>query len=255
MKRLIIIAAAAAFALTACSEAAPTTTPTTAAPATTASTATPATTTTTLPEVPLDVVPRDYAGFLAQQPACGASAPAPVTPMEFDAPADMGLDSAAPATVVMSTSCGDITIELESSIASATANSFAFLASEGYFDGTVVHRLIPGYIVQGGDPTASGMGGPGYTIPDEFPPAGTLYERGMIAMANAGPGTGGSQFFIMLGDAELPPQYTIFGRVTDGLDVLDQIERTRLGQAPGSPDPVPSTPLETIYVNTATLDG
>ncbi|MEN8114226.1 MAG: peptidylprolyl isomerase [Actinomycetota bacterium] len=254
MKRLAAIIAVTALAVTACSEAEPTTTTSTAAPTATTATTAPAAT-TTLPEVPLDVVPRDYDGFRAQQPACGATAPDVATVMQFEEPADMGLDPAAPATAVMSTSCGDITIELDPSIAPATANSFAFLASEGYFNGTALHRLIPGYILQGGDPTASGMGGPGYALPDEFPPAGTVYERGMIAMANAGPGTGGSQFFLMFGDAELPPLYTIFGRVTDGFDVLDLIEETQLGQAPGSPDPVPSTPLETIYLNTVTIGG
>lgn len=243
VKRLAALIAVASLTVAACSDATPTTT---VVPAE-------STTTTTLPEVPLEVVPRSYEGFRTQETGCEANAPDLLTPMQFDEPADMGLDPDAPTPVVMSTSCGDITIELDPSIAPETANSFAFLASEGYLDGTVFHRLIPGYIVQGGDPTATGLGGPGYTIPDEFPPAGTVYEHGLIAMANAGPGTSGSQFFFMLGDAELPPQYTIFGRVTDGLEVLAAMEQTPLGKAAGSPDPVPSTPLETLYIDSVTL--
>jgi peptidyl-prolyl cis-trans isomerase B (cyclophilin B) len=241
VRRLALIVSIAVLAAAGCGESSVATTTTT----------TPAT--TTLPETPLAVVPRDYDGFRAQPTACGADAPEPVTPMQFEAPGDAGLSGAAPAEVLMSTSCGDLTIELDFDAAPETAGSFAFLAAQGYFDGTAMHRLIPGYILQGGDPTATGTGGPGYALPDEFPPAGTVYERGMIAMANAGPGTSGSQFFIMLGDAELPPQYTIFGRVVDGLSTLDAIEQTRLGEAPGSRDPVPSTPLATIYINRVTV--
>jgi len=210
-------------------------------------------TTTTKAEIPLEIIPRTYDQFSAQPTACGAEAPGPVTPMQFDAPDDEALNPAAPPLAVIATSCGDITVELDPSIAPETVNSFVFLARQGYFNGTVFHRILPGFVTQGGDPTATGTGGPGYTIPDEFPPADTAYERGMLAMANAGPGTTGSQFFIMLDDAGLPPQFTIFGRVTDGLDVLEAIQSVPLGKSPTSPDPVPSTPLETVYIDTVSI--
>jgi cyclophilin family peptidyl-prolyl cis-trans isomerase len=237
MKRLPIVASAivAALVLTACGGS--------------------ESTTTTAAEVPLEIVPRNYKQFQAQPTACGAIAPEPLTPMEFDAPADMGLDSSTPVRVTMSTSCGDIAIELQPAIAPQTVNSFVFLATEGYFDGTVFHRIIPGFVAQGGDQAATGLGSPGYTIPDEFPPPGVGYDRGVLAMANAGPGTTGSQFFIVLEDSELPPQFAIFGRVVDGFDVLDRLQEIPLGVSSTSPDPVASTPLETIYVRTITIDG
>jgi len=232
MKRLFIVttAVAAALVLASCSGSEPATT-------------------TTVPNVPLEIVPSTYEQFREQQTACGAEAPEPLTPMQFEAPDDMGLDPSTPVHITMSTSCGDLEIELEPAIAPETVNSFVFLATEGYFDGTVFHRVIPGFVAQGGDPTATGTGGPGYTIPDEFPPPGVGYDRGVLAMANAGPGTTGSQFFIVVEDTELPPQFAIFGRVVDGFDVLDRLQEVPLGVSPVSPDPVASTPLETIYFN------
>jgi len=211
------------------------------------------TTTTTQAETPLEVVPHTYEQFRAQPTACGSEAPDPATPMQFDAPGDESLDPATPSIAVISTSCGDITVELDQSLAPETVNSFVFLAQQGYFDGTVFHRVIPGFVAQGGDQTATGTGGPGYALPDEFPPSDVPYDRGTLAMANAGSGTTGSQFFIVLDDTELPPQFTIFGRVTDGFDILDRIQDVPLGTSPTSPDPVPSTPLETIYIDTVSI--
>lgn len=251
----LAIAIAATLVLAACGGSDTKTTSTTAATATTTAEATTSTTaaqqetTTTLPEVALDVVPRNYAEFRAQPTACGAEAPAELTPMQFDESGDLGINADQPLVVIMSTTCGDIEIELEPSLAPKTVNSFLFLAAEGYFDGIAFHRVIPGFVVQGGDQTATGMGGPGYMIPDELPPAEVGYERGTLAMANAGPGTTGSQFFLVLEDVGLPPLYSIFGTVTDGLDVLDLLQGIPLGQAAGSADPTPSTPLESIYIN------
>lgn len=212
-------------------------------------------TTTTAAEIPLGIVPSTYVQFREQSTACGSEAPEPLTPMEFDAPADMGLNSSTPVLITMSTSCGDIAIELQPAIAPATVNSFVFLATEGYFDATVFHRVIPGFVAQGGDQTATGTGSPGYAVPDEFPPPGVGYDRGVLAMANAGPGTTGSQFFIVVEDTELPPQFAIFGRVVEGFDVLERIQEVPLGVSPTSPDPVASTPLETVYVTSITIDG
>ena len=249
----LAIALAATLVLAACGGSEAGSTSTTAPEATTSTTATQPETTTTLPEVALDVVPRTYAEFRAQPTACGATAPAELTPMQFDEPADVGIDADQPLVVIMSTTCGDIEIELDPTLAPETVNSFMFLAAEGYFDGIAFHRVIPGFVVQGGDQTATGVGGPGYTIPDELPPAEVGYERGTLAMANAGPGTTGSQFFLVLEDVGLPPLYSIFGTVTDGLDVLDLLQGIPRGQAAGRADPTPSTPLESIYINSITI--
>lgn len=237
----IAIVAATVLALPSCSSAESTPTTTTAAP------------TTTNAGVDLEVVPRNYEEFRAQPTVCEAAAPDPATPMEFDVPDEL-VDATDAITATFSTSCGDIVVELDPVLAPETVNSFMFLAEEGYFDGTVFHRLIPGFVLQGGDQTATGRGGPGYSIPDEFPPAGVGYEPGTLAMANAGSGTTGSQFFIVLDSIGLPPQYSIFGFVVEGLDILDRLQTVPLGQAAGSPDPSPSTPLETIYIDTVTIE-
>ena len=134
----------------------------------------------------------------------------------------------------ITTSCGAIEIELYSSEAPATANNFAFLASEGFYDATVVHRVVPGFVVQMGDPTGTGRGGPGYKFADELSASRNRgYPRGTVAMANAGPDTNGSQFFICLADVGLPPQYAVFGEVTSGMDAVDRIASVPLrGESP-----------------------
>ena len=131
-------------------------------------------------------------------------------------------DAARNATIT--TSCGDITVQLFPGEAPVTANNFAFLAAEQFYDATIVHRVVPGFVIQMGDPTGTGTGGPGYRFADELSAARNRgYERGTLAMANAGPDTNGSQFFICLDNVPLPPQYAVFGQVTDGMDVVDQI--------------------------------
>jgi cyclophilin family peptidyl-prolyl cis-trans isomerase len=247
-RTIITLTIVGALVLAACgTDADATTTTTTTVPATTV----PATTT----QVPIEVVPQTYEEFREQPTACSAEAPAPAVPMEFAEPEDMGLDPALkiPATIV--TSCGSIEVELDPSTAPETVNSFVFLAEEGYFDGTVSHRILPGFVMQAGDQTATGIGGPGYTIADEFPPPDFVYTRGTLAMANAGPGTTGSQFFIVLEDVQLPPQFSVFGEVVAGLEVLDRIEEIPLGRAPTSADPSPSTPLETLYLDAVRIAG
>jgi cyclophilin family peptidyl-prolyl cis-trans isomerase len=128
-------------------------------------------------------------------------------------------DRGASYTAIVTTNLGEYTIELDADAAPRTVNNFVVLARYGYFDGTSCHRAIPGFMVQCGDPTGTGAGGPGYEFDDELPKAGA-YEIGSVAMANAGPDTNGSQFFVVTGEAgvSLPPSYTLFGRVTDGLD-------------------------------------
>ncbi len=122
-------------------------------------------------------------------------------------------------TAVVSTSKGDFTVELDAAKAPGTVNNFVNLARSKYFDGTVCHRAIPTFMVQCGDPTATGSGGPGYSIADELPAAGE-YKLGSLAMANSGPNTNGSQFFVITGEqgVSLSPNYTLFGQVTKGLD-------------------------------------
>jgi peptidyl-prolyl cis-trans isomerase B (cyclophilin B) len=201
----------------------------------------------TLPPVP----PSDYAGFRSQPVACGAAVPDSATPGTYSAPDDLGLDPSAPIAATIATSCGDIVISLDPAAAPATVNSFVFLATAGYFDGTVFHRILPGFVVQAGDPTATGRGGPGYTVPDELPSIGFHYGRGVVAMANAGPDTGGSQFFIVLADTGLEANYTVFGEVEDGFDTLDRIAAVPLGTNPFGER---SVPLETVYIESVTIE-
>ncbi len=126
-------------------------------------------------------------------------------------------------TVTLRTAKGDIVIAIFTNSAPVAAQNFLDLARAGFYDGTPFHRIVPGFMIQGGDPTGTGYGGPGYTFPDE-PFAGS-YTPGTVAMANAGPDTNGSQFFIVVGPqaAALPHAYTIFGTVTSGLGVAEQI--------------------------------
>ena len=187
----------------------------------------------------------EYLAFREQPTACGAEAPEAAEAMTFDSPGDSGV--AGPVEVVLHTSCGPVRLRLDPAAAPATVNSFVFLTRQGYFDGTVSHRVVPGFVFQAGDPTATGRGGPGYTIPDEFPAPDFAYTRGVVAMANTGaPHSGGSQFFIALDDIDLAANYTVFGRVVEGLDVFDRIAALPMG--PNPPDAVDSRPLETVYL-------
>lgn len=155
-------------------------------------------------------------------------------------------------TMTLATNCGDIVIETLPAEAPATVASMAFLTEEGYFDLTACHRLTTEgiYVLQCGDPAGNGTGGPGYSIPDEnLPPEGEAnYPAGTVAMANAGPGTGGSQFFIVYEDTTLPSGYTIWGKVTKGLDVVQGIAAA--GVAGGGAD---GPPAQRVVIETATL--
>src|SRR5437667_456855 len=153
---------------------------------------------------------------------------------KFAKPPPTCIDPAKSYTVTMKTTKGTMTIALDPKKAPKTVNNFVVLARYHYFDGIVFHRIIPGFVVQGGDPEATGRGGPGYQFADELPPAGQ-YKIGSLAMANAGPDTNGSQFFIITGQqgVQLPPQYSLFGQVIDGLDVVKQLEAT--GTSSGAP--------------------
>ena len=161
------------------------------------------------------------------------------------------LDPAKSYEVEIRTSCGAFTIRLDQKTSPATAASFASLAEKGFFDGTIFHRIVPGFVIQGGDPTGSGMGGPGYSTRDR-PPANAAYTKGVVAMAKTvqePPGTAGSQFYVVTGpDAGLPPEYAILGKVVKGLDVVEAIGE--LGD-PAAGDA--GTPLQTVVLEKATL--
>ncbi len=129
-------------------------------------------------------------------------------------------------TVLLQTTMGDVKIELLDKTMPITAGNFRKLVAEGFYDGTIFHRVIPNFMIQGGDPQGTGMGGPGYTIRDELP-AENRNARGTISMANAGPNTGGSQFFINVVDnRRLDPKHPVFGLVVGGMEVVDAISRT-----------------------------
>ena len=123
----------------------------------------------------------------------------------------------------ITTAKGDIVFELYPNTAPLAVSNFVYLTNEGYYNGLIFHRREEGFVIQGGDPLGTGRGGPGYRFNDELTDSYT-YARGTVAMANAGPNTNGSQFFVMLADVPLPKSYTIFGKVTEGLDVVDQIK-------------------------------
>jgi peptidyl-prolyl cis-trans isomerase B (cyclophilin B) len=170
-------------------------------------------------------VPRDIRCGPKRQSCRRVSPPAPKR-AKFDSPRQI-VDLAKPLTAVVRTNCGNFQIALDAQRAPLTVNSFAFLAKMGFYDGLTFHRVVPGFVIQGGDPHGDGRGGPGYSV-DEPPPADLVYERGVVAMAKSldqGPGRSGSQFFIVLADAELPPEYALLGRVSSGMKVVQRIGR------------------------------
>jgi len=131
-----------------------------------------------------------------------------------------------PVTVVLHTNKGDITIQLDPAMP-ITAGNFEKLARSGFYNGVIFHRVIEGFMIQGGDPKGTGMGGPGYVIPDEFAPR-NRNDRGTISMANAGPDTGGSQFFInLVNNNFLDDRHPVFGHVAGGMDVVDKIAKVQ----------------------------
>jgi len=200
-------------------------------------------------------LPAGYEGFRAQETACGAEQPPAEEIVTFAAPETVpGLAEATSATVTLVTSCGDITIELELDGSPETANSFVFLANQGFYDGQVIHRISPDYVFQGGDPKADGTGGPGYVIADEFPPEGFVYEEGVVAMSNRGARNTGSQFFVVTGpDGRfLNNQFNVLGRVVSGQDAIDAIMAVPTATAPGTVEK--SLPLETVYIEAISVD-
>ena len=178
-------------------------------------------------------------------PAADGSSPQRRT---FDAEPPMCIDPSRRYGAEMVTSKGTMVIALDPVAAPRTVNSFVVLARYHYFEGIVFHRIIPGFVLQGGDPTGTGTGGPGYRFADELPAPGR-YELGSLAMANAGPDTNGSQFFVISGPdgMRLPPSYSLFGKVVSGLDVVAAIDAvgTRSGK------PTEQVTIESVTITEA----
>ena len=174
-----------------------------------------------------------------------------VTAQSYDAAPEMQIDADADYTATIETTCGTIQVDLFEADAPLTVNNFVFLARDGYYDGVPFHRVMEGFMIQGGDPTGTGHGNggefPGYTFEDEL---GTVdkygYPRGVLAMANSGPATNGSQFFIVQGDASGLTTHTVFGEVTEGMDVVDKIV---LGPTQGE------LAVEPVRITSVTIDG
>ena len=164
----------------------------------------------------------------------------------FDGPPPMCIDLQRRYTAEVVTSKGTMVIALDPAAAPKTVNNFVFLARWHYYDGIIFHRIIPGFVLQGGDPTGTGTGGPGYRFDDELPQAGR-YKLGSLAMANAGPDTNGSQFFVISGPdgVRLPPSYSLFGEVVTGLDVVEKIDA--IGSRSG-------TPKERVVIESVTIE-
>jgi peptidyl-prolyl cis-trans isomerase B (cyclophilin B) len=152
------------------------------------------------------------------------------------------------ATAVVETSCGTFEIALDTERAPKTANSFAYLSEEGFYDDLTFHRIVPGFVIQGGDPLGTGTGGPGYTVVEK-PPANLAYTKGTVAMAKSSaepPGSSGSQFYVVTGaDAGLPPEYALVGKVSEGLDVVE-----RIGEL-GTPS---EKPKQTVLIESVTIE-
>ena len=148
---------------------------------------------------------------------------------QYSAPPPMTIDPKKKYSATMETTLGTITLDLDPSVAPQHVNSFVFLAREGFYDGVIFHRVIPGFMIQGGDPTGTGSGGPGYRVKAEFNP--THHARGVLSMARTSdPNSAGSQFFIMHDDSpHLDNQYTAFGKVTSGIEVVDKIATLPVG--------------------------
>ena len=165
----------------------------------------------------------------------------------FKAPKQV-LTTGEEATAVVKTSCGTFEIALDTKRAPKTANSFAFLAEEGFYDDLIFHRVAPGFVIQGGDPEGTGTGGPGYSV-DEKPPPNLSYTKGIVAMAKSSaepPGRSGSQFYVVTApDAGLPPEYALVGKVSEGYDVVEKID------ALGTPA---EKPKQTVLIEEMTIE-
>jgi cyclophilin family peptidyl-prolyl cis-trans isomerase len=190
--------------------------------------------------------------------ACGAEAPPKPSNKQYDAAEQVTVDGV-DYHAVIETSCGSIEVDLYEDKAPITVNNFVFLAKEGFYDGVIFHRVEPAFVIQGGDPTGTGSGGPGYAFEDELWAKPKHYVYGTLSMANSGPDTNGSQFFFIVHEPEdqpagLAPAYTMFGEADKGsYEALEAIKAIpTLGpQAPNPADA--SRPIETIYIESVEI--
>jgi cyclophilin family peptidyl-prolyl cis-trans isomerase len=200
-------------------------------------------------------VPGTYEDYRGQETACGGTQPPTEQVMTFEAPvAQPDITPSAEVTATVQTSCGEVVIDLNADGALETVNSFVFLAREGFYDGQVIHRISENFVFQAGDPAADGTGGPGYAVADEPPESDFEYEEGVVAMANRGARSTGSQFFVVTGSDGrfLTNNFNVLGEVVSGQDAIDQIMAVETATAPGSREQ--SRPLETVYIESITID-
>ena len=188
------------------------------------------------------------------QVACGGKIPAKVDHPTFSKPPSAKVDPDKTYLATFQTSCGDFTVKLDPRKAPVTTANFVFLAGKHFYDSTWFHRIVPGgaagiAVIQGGDPEGSGRGGPGYAIKDELPSSPAAYKKYSVAMANSGPDSGGSQFFINFEDNSkgLQANYSVFGQVTKGTDVVDKIAKVPVGGAQGD------TPAQSVWIEKLTV--
>jgi peptidyl-prolyl cis-trans isomerase B (cyclophilin B) len=196
-----------------------------------------------------DATPEPAATAETTETGCEkVDAPKPKGPGKLSKP-KLRLDEAKAYRATVATSCGDFVIELDVQRAPKTSASFVYLAREGFFDDTTFHRIIPSFVIQGGDPLGTGTGGPGYSVV-EAPPRDLAYTRGVVAMAKAPDepaGASGSQFFVVTGeDAGLTPDYALLGRVVEGQDVVDTIGVTPVGAG--------DRPIDPVVIESVTVD-
>ena len=188
------------------------------------------------------------------QVACGGQVPPKVDRPTFAKPPSTKVDPAKTYVATFQTSCGDFTVKLDPKKSPITTANFVFLAGKKFYDSTWFHRIVPGgaagiAVIQGGDPQGTGAGGPGYAIKDELPSSPAAYKKYSVAMANSGPNSGGSQFFINFEDNSkgLQANYSVFGEVVDGRDVVDKIAKVQVGGQSGD------TPQQSVWIEKLTV--
>ena len=191
----------------------------------------------------LDTKPEE--SFIEAAPVSPTTTPVPTIILQ-KGPATMEIDTSKAYEAILKTNLGNITVALNASATPITVNNFVTLARKNFYDSTIFHRIIKGFMIQGGDPNGTGTGGPGYQFDDE--PFTGEYTKGTIAMANAGPNTNGSQFFIMHADYPLPKNYVIFGHVTSGMEVVDKIATAATKPGGEGSTPVNPTIVSTIEI-------
>lgn len=198
---------------------------------------------------PSTLAPKTVPSVVAVAPTCPAPDDAPTTAKAFSSAPVGCIDPQAKYRAVITTSEGEITIELDQQRAPLSTNNFVFLARKGFYNGLTFHRVVPGFIVQGGDPKANGTGGPGYTIPDEIS-SSARFQIGTVAMANSGPNQNGSQFFFVTGKngENIPNTSTVFARVVKGTKTLDAIDALGVAPTPDGQELAPQRPITIIGI-------